>query len=115
AGQQIVIRVTGNNFRSNEPGFRVELFGPDSRTTLALDDLRAQTVFEAVIPSNLPIGLYDIQVTNPDNQTAFKQAAFEVLEQRVPLVQLLPDRINFGEQQVNTTSNNQTVTLVNAG
>jgi hypothetical protein len=42
---------------------------------LELGDLRSSTGFEALIPSTVPAGDYDLRVINPDNQFAQRRIA----------------------------------------
>lgn len=71
--------VTGRNFRPDEDDFRVELRGTAGVTPLTLGELRSSTSFEARLPpvANLPGGVYDLRVINPDGQ-------FDILRVTLP-------------------------------
>lgn len=82
--REVTIRIQGENFIPEDSSFRVELLGAGSRAILLLGDLRTGTAFEAVVPTTLPVGRYDLQVTNPDNRTTLKSAAFEIVQPATP-------------------------------
>jgi hypothetical protein len=116
----VVILVRGQNFRPNEAGFRVELIGDGASKILSLTGLRSDTAFEAIVPSTLPPSIYDLLVVNPDNETAIRPAAYEVINRPItvtpqPLISIRPDRLFFGEQFVDTSGEAQTITLTNIG
>ncbi len=75
----VIITVIGRNFKPRESGFRVELRGPQS-VMLSLSGLGSDTNFDAVVPPGLPIGTYDIVVTNANNRTGVRESAFIIGE-----------------------------------
>lgn len=80
AQSEVVITVLGRNFNPSASGFRVELRGPQS-VLLQLGDVRSDTNFDAIVPSNLPVGTYDIVVTNPNSDRAgVKESAYVIGE-----------------------------------
>lgn len=119
-GANVVILVRGQNFRPNEAGFRVELIGDGGSNILSVSGLGSDSAFEAILPSNLSVGSYDLIVVNPDSEMAIRSAAYEVTNRRVtvtpqPLISITPDRLSFGEQFINTPGESQIITLVNLG
>jgi hypothetical protein len=80
AQSEVVITVLGRNFNPSASGFRVELRGPQS-VLLELGDARSNTNFDAIVPPNLPVGTYDIVVTNPNSDRAgVKESAYVIGE-----------------------------------
>lgn len=75
----VIITVIGRNFKPLESGFRVELRGPQS-VMLSLSGPGSDTNFDAVVPPGLPIGTYDIVVTNANNRTGVRESAFIIGE-----------------------------------
>jgi LysM repeat protein len=80
AQSEVVITVLGRNFNPSASGFRVELRGPQS-VLLQLGDARSSTNFDAIVPPNLPVGTYDVVVTNPNSDRAgVKESAYVIGE-----------------------------------
>ena len=75
----VIITVLGRNFRPTETGFTVELRGPQN-LSLQLGDTRTDTNFDAFVPSGLPVGTYDIVVTNANNRAGVRESAFIIGE-----------------------------------
>ncbi len=75
AGQQTIITVTGTNFLD---GAVVTLLGT-TNYTLATTYVSG-TQLTAVVPANVDIDMYDVQVTNPDTQSATLTDGLEVIE-----------------------------------
>jgi LysM repeat protein len=120
-GKRVIILVEGRNLKADEPDFRVELTGNGSGEVLDLGGLRTSTGFEAIVPADLPVGLYDLFVFNPDNQFARRVAAYEVVELQTPtatpepVILLDPEQLTFDEQLVGSSSQAKVVTLINSG
>ncbi len=77
AENEVIITVLGKNFRSRESGFKVELKGPQS-VVLKLGQARSDTSFEAIVPPDLPLGNYDLVVTNPNDRAGVKPSAYTI-------------------------------------
>lgn len=76
----VIITILGKNFRAREVEFRVELRGVNGAATL---ELRApslsDTSFEAIVPPSLPVGTYDLIVTNATDRADIRTNAVEVV------------------------------------
>jgi hypothetical protein len=74
---EIRLIVTGENFRSQEQGFRAELVGPRT-IPLQLGQARTSTSFEATAPleEETLTGEYDLVVINPNGRLAVRQRVF---------------------------------------
>lgn len=77
ADQPVSITVLGKNFQPRETGFRVELKGPQT-VQLELGSNRSDTSFEAVVPSGLPEGTYDLVVINANDRTGVRANAYTI-------------------------------------
>lgn len=75
----VIITIIGRNFRSREADFKVELRGPQT-IELQLGEARSDTSFDAIIPAGLPVGIYDVIVTNPNNRAGVRESAFIIGE-----------------------------------
>jgi LysM repeat protein len=75
----VIITVLGRNFKPTETGFRVELRGPQN-LFLQLGETRTDTNFDAFVPAGLPVGIYDIVVTNANDRAGVKESAFIIGE-----------------------------------
>lgn len=73
----ILITVLGGNFRPRESGFRAEFRGPQS-VVLQLGQAKTDTSFEAIVPPGLPLGSYDLVVTNPSGRAGVRASAFTI-------------------------------------
>ncbi len=73
--EDVIITVMGRNFRSSSAGFKVELRGPQN-VLLQLGEARSELSFDAIVPSDLPEGTYDVVVTNPDGRAATRESAY---------------------------------------
>jgi LysM repeat protein len=76
-GENLVkVFVTGENFRSQEVGFRAELQGLTT-IRLTLGDARTSTSFEATAPlDELTLGDYSLVVINPNGRLAIKENVY---------------------------------------
>lgn len=104
--EDVIITIIGRNFRSRETGFKVELRGPESRI-LQLGEATSDTSFDAIVPSGLSVGTYDLVVTNPDNRAGVRESAFTVGPAPTPGTPAPPPEIN----QVARTIENGGATL----
>jgi hypothetical protein len=77
ADEEITLTVLGRNFRPQEQGFRVELRGPES-AALQIGQARTSTSFEAIVPPGLPLGTYDLVVTNPNGRAGTRPSAYTI-------------------------------------
>jgi hypothetical protein len=77
--QEHTIEVRGNNFRPNDPGFRVELRRGTQVESLTLVGSATATSFTARVLAGIPTGVYDLWVINPDGKEDVEPAAYEVL------------------------------------
>jgi hypothetical protein len=80
---EILLTVTGQNFRPSEDGFLAQLRTLDGSLTFSLTltgTVALSTEFEALIPAHvLTPGFYDLVVTNPDGQSDDLAEAYEAL------------------------------------
>lgn len=76
-----IIEVRGINFRPNDPGlFRVELrMGDRLEASLTLVGTATSTSFNVRVPANIPAGIYDLWVINPDGKDDVEPAAYEAV------------------------------------
>jgi hypothetical protein len=119
-GTEVTIVVEGRNFRPDDPDFSVELAGSETGVILVLGALRSTTSFEAIVPSTLPVGTYDLFVVNPDDQIAIRSSAYQVVAPTPsitpePDILFNPDQLAFDEQLVGTSSQIEIITLANTG
>ncbi|GEM_PF-3095151 len=78
-GQEMLIFVRGWNFMVDKSGFRVELRGSVNSSTvtvLRLGAVKTSVGFESIVPPDLPLGMYDVYVINPDNQADVMEKAY---------------------------------------
>jgi len=106
----VTLTVTGQNFASTETGFTVELKAADGTLyQLQLGATQTLTTVEAIITANqLPAGLYDLVVTNPDGQNDTLAAAYEALADngggQGTLIQVTPASLQIGLGVTGTTT-----------
>ncbi|MDM8526758.1 hypothetical protein QUF58_00990 [Anaerolineales bacterium HSG24] len=80
-GQEVLLECTGQNFDSSDSDFQVDL-RKSGDSDLRLSVLSGTyTNFKAIIPTDIPVGLYDLIVTNPDEQKAVKANLYEALQE----------------------------------
>lgn len=77
SGSEIIVIVTGRNFRAEDRDFRAELVGPIT-IPLQLGQTRTSTSFEAhaPVPDPLPEGTFDLVVTNPSGRLDVEPRVF---------------------------------------
>lgn len=78
-GETVDILCTGQNFRPDQSGFRVELLGHNQSVVLPIREA-TRTSFRATVSATLPVGRYDLLVINPDDRADVRLALFEVVE-----------------------------------
>ncbi len=92
-GEKIIVIVEGQNFRSQERGFRAELVGPNI-IELTLGPARTSTNFEASAPvDQIQTGTYDLVVVNPNGQLGTQEKVFPP-SNATPTATPLPPRID---------------------
>lgn len=77
SGSEVIVIVTGRNFRAEDRDFRAELVGPIT-IPLQLGQTRTSTSFEAraPLPDPLPEGNFDLVVTNPSGRLDIEPRVF---------------------------------------
>ncbi len=78
-GQEMLIFVQGLNFMVDNADFRVELRGSMNNLTaqvLQLGNTRSSTSFDAIVPADLPLGVYDVYVINPGDRADVMERAY---------------------------------------
>ena len=110
AENEVVITVFGKFFRSRETGFRVELRGPQN-VELQLGEARTDTSFDAIVPANLPVGAYDMVVTNPNDRAGFRRPAFTIGEAPTPTPTIPAPRIFSVSPSAGNISQDNTLTI----
>ncbi len=77
ADEEVTITILGRNFRPREQGFRVDLRGPAS-VQLQVGPGGTSTSFETIVPPGLPLGSYDLVVTNSDGRAGTRQSVYTI-------------------------------------
>lgn len=97
-GETVEILCTGQNFRPDQAGFRVELLGDNRSAALSIREA-TRTGFRATVPATLPAGRYDLLVINPDDRADVRLSLFEVTEtsSSIPKVSFLAARFTATE------------------
>jgi hypothetical protein len=78
--EEVIIAIQGRYFQPDQEGFTAELRTGGRIQSLILGDLATSTGFEARVPKDIPPGLYDLWVINPDSQFDVRKEAYEALE-----------------------------------
>jgi LysM repeat protein len=112
AKQDIPVTVFGKNFQARSQGFRAELNGPQFVQLEIVPNAGSTTSFDAIISvpaGGLPLGTYDLVVTNPFlDRAGFKAAAFTVgvptPTPTVPpptIIRIIPEEAKLTDLQAN--------------
>lgn len=93
------VNITGTDFQSDAT---VELVNGNDRYELTTQT-SSETLLVVTVPDTIPLGVYDVVVTNPDTQMDVAEDAYTVIEDEAPMISaIVPNQKRVSDEQTVT-------------